>query len=147
MKKVYTIFFLFAWILSGCNQQAQETPKPEKPLPLAQHQATDPQRMDAAKKIARQDGRVKEATAVIIKKDLSVGLKVENFNRFFLKDIRKTVFHRLRKTYPQYQIHVTTDHKLFDSLQKMETELREQPPLNPTSAQKKLRKINTDMKG
>ncbi|EGK12022.1 YhcN/YlaJ family sporulation lipoprotein [Kroppenstedtia eburnea] len=147
MKKIGLIFFLSAWILNGCNQQAEETPKPAGPLPMAQQQATDLQRMDAAKKLARQDGRVEDATAVIIKKDLSVGLKVENFNRLFLRDIRKTVFHRLRQTYPQYQVHVTTDHKLFDSLQKMEAELREHPLLSPTSAQEKLRKINEDMKG
>src|SRR5690606_13222541 len=116
MKRVCSIFILSAWILSGCNQQAQEPPKPAGPLPMAQHQATDLQRMDAAKKLARQDGRVEDATAVIIKHDLSVGLKVENFNRLFLRDIRRSVFHRLRQTYPQYQVHVTTDQKLFDSL-------------------------------
>lgn len=147
MKKHWVSFFLFAFLLGGCNQQAQETPKPEGPLPMARHQATDLQRMKAAKKLAQQDGRVEEATTVIIEKDLSVGLKVENFNRLFLRDIRKDVFHQLRRTFPQYQVHVTTDNKLFDSLQKMESELQKNPPLSPASAREKLRKINEDMKG
>lgn len=147
MKKYWMGFFLSVLLLGGCNQQAQETPNPEGPLPMARHQATDPQRMKAAKKLAQQDGRVEEATTVIIEDDLSVGLKVENFNRLFLRDIRKDVFHQLKRTYPQYQVHVTTDNKLFDSLQKMESELQQNPPLSLESAREKLRKINEDMKG
>ncbi len=146
MNKHHWLFLIPVLLLTACAEQAQP-PKPEKPIPIAQTETPDVQNMNQAKKLAQQDGRVDEATAVILKDNLSMGLKVSNWDRLFLRDIRKTVFHRVRQTFPQYEIHVTTDSKLFEELKQLETELRKSPPLNPESGMKKLQKINDDMKG
>src|SRR5690606_14051619 len=102
------------------------------------------------KTIATQDDRVDEAAAVAIGKELSVALKVSNFNRLRLKSIRQDVHQTLTDQFPKHTIHVTTDSKLFSELQKLEKGVKRNWPPKPPKQKKykkTLQKINEDMKG
>ncbi|WP_146160432.1 YhcN/YlaJ family sporulation lipoprotein [Desmospora activa] len=146
--KWFCMGMIVFFIVTGCAQQSQEKLQPAAPHSIAAKGNDDLQRMDTAKRLVRQDQRVDEATAVIVDHELSVGLKVSNFNRFFLKRIRKENHDRLKKQFPKpYQIQVTTDNKLFAELKKMESEQRKNPSYRTKAAQQKLKKINEDMKG
>ncbi len=75
---------------------------------------------------------VKESAAVVIDRDIAVAVKVERFDRLRLKTIRWEVHDRIKELGQEYNVHVTTDKKLFKQLQQMEQELnipREEPPL------------------
>lgn len=99
-----------------------------------------------AQQLAAQDKRVDEAVAVAVKQDLSVALKVSNFNRLRLKSIRQDVHSKLSKAYPKHKVHVTTDSKLFSELHKLDTTIQKKHP-KPQQLEKRLKKINEDMKG
>ncbi|OPZ70822.1 MAG: Sporulation lipoprotein YhcN/YlaJ (Spore_YhcN_YlaJ) [Firmicutes bacterium ADurb.Bin456] len=66
---------------------------------------------------------VKENATVAINRDIAVALKVERFDRLRLKTIRKQVHDAVKKLDQEYNVHVTTDKKLFMQLQQMEQEL------------------------
>jgi len=61
---------------------------------------------------------------VNIDKELSVAIKVENFNRFRLKSIEKSVKSDLEKTYPDHKVFVSSDKKMFWELEKIEQGLK-----------------------
>ncbi|QZT34901.1 YhcN/YlaJ family sporulation lipoprotein [Caldalkalibacillus thermarum TA2.A1] len=97
-----------------------------------------------SKLIATSVEGVTDAAAVAIDQELSVAVAVAQMKRFQLKGIRKEIFHRLRKAYPEYQVHVSTDRKILQELKKLEKKTYQQQ----TEAEKKrLQKINQDMKG
>lgn len=144
MKLIWVIWIsLLILIPIGCapQKQSESSPKPEQPITINQD------KVDTAKTVAEKNRRVDEATAVSINDGLSVGLKVTNFDRFFLKSTRKEVFDNLKKRFPEDEIHVTTDSKLFKDLKKLEGDARKNPAINKEKAYQQLQKINEDMKG
>jgi len=72
-----------------------------------------------AVRLARETKGVHEAVAVYIDDMLNVALDVRNFQRLRLKAIRKETFERLERAFPDAELHVTTDSKVFRELQKM----------------------------
>ncbi len=73
---------------------------------------------------------VKESAAVVIDRDIAIAVKVERFDRLRLKRIRQDVHDRIKELDQAYNVHVTTDKKLFKQLQVMELNSpREEPPL------------------
>lgn len=144
LKNVFVSLCLAALFFSGCTSVTNEKPSSPK-----LQQTADGIRQpvsDLARQIAEQNERVDRATAVVLDKEVSVGLKVSNFNRFRLKSIRQDVDHLLKNYYPGYEIHVTTDSKLFSELDKLYRAI-ETKKLPKREAKKKLQKINEDMKG
>ncbi|WP_188622605.1 YhcN/YlaJ family sporulation lipoprotein [Caldalkalibacillus thermarum] len=97
-----------------------------------------------SKLIAKSVEGVTDAAAVAIDQELSVAVDVAQMKRFQLKGIRKEIFHRLRKAYPEYQVHVSTDRKILQELKKLEKKTYQQ---QTEAEQKRLQKINQDMKG
>lgn len=80
---------------------------------------------------------VKESAAVVIDRDIAVAVKVERFDRLRLKTIRQDIHDRIKELDQAYNVHVTTDKKLFKQLQVMEQELkspREEPQLQELQA-------------
>ncbi|OYD09126.1 YhcN/YlaJ family sporulation lipoprotein [Paludifilum halophilum] len=131
---------ILALLFAGCTPTAQE--KSGSPSAAGQPVTVRPYQAQIAKKLAEKDPRVEEATAVSINSELSVGLKVSNFDRFFLKSTRKRVHGKLKHHFPGEEIHVTTDNKLFGELQKIAGF-----PADKQEVYQKLQKINEDMKG
>ena len=144
MKGFLPTCLILALLLTGC----QVAEKPGDDRQLAQLPVIDRPALEETKQIAKENRRVDEAVAVALKDELYVGLKVTNFNRFFLRSIRKDVHGRLKDQFPERAVHVTTDSKLFDDLSRLEGRIRENPwGMDREDLKRKLYKIHEDMKG
>lgn len=130
MTRRLFLFILAALVLVGVgcapetNQKPQVNPSGQiKKMADANGCRSMPHRHfddeQQAVRLARQTDGVHEAVAVYIDNHLNVGLDVRNFHRLRLKTIRKETFDRLEKAFPDAELHVTTDSKVFRELQKM----------------------------
>ncbi|MDA8352808.1 MAG: YhcN/YlaJ family sporulation lipoprotein [Firmicutes bacterium] len=146
MKRCMVVGCLFI-LLVGCSPQAKEKSQSAEPQPTVQTQQpkVDTAKAEQAKKLAAQDPRVAEAVAVAVDQKIFVGLKVENFNRLRLESIRKDNFDKLKTRFPNHEIHVSTDTKIFNQLQKQAKALPGK--IQPQQVKKQLDKIHEDMKG
>ncbi len=144
MKGFVWIGIILALLLGGCQvaEKPQESVQKTVELP-----AVDPLALEEAKDIAKKNRRVDEVAAVALKDELYVGLKVTNFNRLFLRSVRKDVHGRLREQFPNREIHVTTDSKVFGDLSQLEQRVRKDPWKDREGLRRKLDKIHEDMKG
>jgi len=97
--------------------------------------------------LARKTKGVDDAVAVQIDDQLNVALKVSNFNRLRLKSIRKETFERLEKQFPEAELHVTTDNKLYKELQEMNQKAWTNDKKKACEEKKKLKQIEEMMKG
>lgn len=144
MKGFVWIGIILALLLGGCQvaEKPQESVQKTVELP-----AVDPLALEEAKDIAKKNRRVDEVAAVALKDELYVGLKVTNFNRLFLRSVRKDVHGRLREQFPNREIHVTTDIKVFGDLSQLEQRVRRDPWKDREGLRRKLDKIHEDLKG
>jgi hypothetical protein len=145
LKRFLSTFFIISVLLTGCNvsEKPQGSVQQSVQLPVIDRVA-----WEEAKGIAKENRRVDEVAAVVLKDEIFVGLKVSNFNRFFLRSIRKDVHGRLKEQFPNRAVHVTTDSKLFDELSRLEGKIRENPwGMDREALKRKLVKIHEDMKG
>jgi hypothetical protein len=152
-RRIVIFFFLSVLLTAGCT--LGETGKREdlsgkiamKDLPTNQSSLES---TEAAKAlwIAEDVRGVDEAVVVMIDEELSVAVKASNFQRLRLHKIRQEVHRRVSRSFPTYQVRVTSDNKLFSELEKILEEMK--PPLSVKERQplkKKLEKINKDMGG
>jgi PBP1b-binding outer membrane lipoprotein LpoB len=144
LKGFVWIGIILALLLGGCQvaEKPQESVQKTVELP-----AVDPLALEEAKDIAKKNRRVDEVVAVALKDELYVGLKVTNFNRLFLRSVRKDVHGRLREQFPNREIHVTTDSKVFGDLSQLEQRVRRDPWKDREGLRRKLDKIHEDLKG
>jgi PBP1b-binding outer membrane lipoprotein LpoB len=144
LKGFVWIGIILALLLGGCQvaEKPQESVQKTVELP-----AVDPLALEEAKDIAKKNRRVDEVAAVALKDELYVGLKVTNFNRLFLRSVRKDVHGRLREQFPNREIHVTTDSKVFGDLSQLEQRVRRDPWKDREGLRRKLDKIHEDLKG
>lgn len=145
MKRFLPTCLILAILLTGCQAAEKPQEKAQKPTELP---VIDRMALEETKKVAKENRRVDEVAAVALKDELYVGLKVTNFNRFFLRSIRKDVHARLKDQFPKRAVHVTTDSKLFDDLSRLEGRIREDAwGMDREELKRKLYKIHEDMKG
>jgi hypothetical protein len=114
--------FLVLVLAAGCGtaqkkRQFQQDSRSESRIQV------DPELARRAGEAAGTVEGVKENAAVVINRDIAVALKVERFDRLRLKTIRKQVHDTVKRLDQEYNVHVTTDKKLFVQLQQMEQEL------------------------
>lgn len=135
------------------QQAPQQTGSAEEGKPLKKAEKEKPsgpqinkEVLEQARLAARQVDGVREVAAVAIDQDLSVAVNVAQMKRLQLKAIRKEIFHKLKKAHPEMTVHVTTDRKIFWEMEKLEKEAYAQKP-KVSDMQKKLHKLNEDMKG
>ncbi|MEG6523790.1 YhcN/YlaJ family sporulation lipoprotein [Desulfotomaculum sp. 1211_IL3151] len=147
MKKVFTFVLLGMMILSlGC--QMQSTKKPEqKSAKKEKSVQIEPELAEKAKKAALTVKGVEASTAVVIDKNISTGIKVSGFDRLRLDSIKKEVHSKMSEINDEYQIHVTSDKKLFKELQEIEKKITEKNLRTTTELHKKVEGINKDMNG
>ncbi|WP_228728159.1 YhcN/YlaJ family sporulation lipoprotein [Brevibacillus composti] len=155
-------------LLAGCaqqqsqqqqnQQQSQQQPQQQsKQQSKTQSAAQDPmckkmpvRHFDAeqkAKSITQKVKGIDKSVAVQIDNDLNVAIQVSNFNRFRLETIEKEVAQKLKKSFPKTKIHVTSDKKLINELQKLSDSPWYAKMEAACKQKKKLKKIEDDMKG
>ncbi len=151
IRKVISLKYLaksvavFLILLSfGCQAVQKPVHQPEN-ISSSKIQ-TDADLAAKAEKIAQSVSGVDDSVAVVVNKDVSVGLKVSGFNRLRLKTIRSEVHQAVRSTVGDvYKIHVTTDKKIYTQLADIKQEIKRNK-LNDNLL-KVFNKANEDMKG
>lgn len=151
-------FMIWSLILSlfltagtvGCNALNAPTKKPpskqqsnSSPKPVL----IQPELAASVKEAARAVPGVDESTAVVINNDVSVAVKVTGFDRLRLRNIRQEVHNQAENTAPGYNVHVSSDKKIFAELQKIENQINQSQVESPTEIQSKVEKLNKDMQG
>lgn len=139
-------------ICTGCAQQQQTKSKPQ-----AQSTAQDPecnptpirffQGEQQAENLAEHINGIDQAVAVHIDNELNVALKVTHFDRLRLKSLRKQVQQKLKTYFTNDHIHVTTDTKLFDELEKLNKKAWSNENQKACKQMKKLKNIEKQMRG
>ena len=148
MKKIVIVVILaLSVVAAGCamkapakNQQQQES-QGEKQI------SVDPGLAEKVKQAAKTVNGVEDSTAVVINNEISAAVKVSGFNRLRLKSIRQEVHKKIKETGSDYKVNVTTDKKLFAGLQQIEKQISTGQVQSMTGIQKKVDKINKDMRG
>ena len=154
MKGNITKFKIFLLILtiiglgSGCNENQNQSGDNNKDLSISQVHTSKPIDQSVAnhakEKMITKD-EISDVKAVNTDKELLVAIKVENFNRFRLKKIEKTVKSDLEKMYPNHKVFVSADKKMFLELEKLEQKL-EKNNTNMKDLKKDLKKLKSLMK-
>ncbi|NGQ93982.1 sporulation protein [Brevibacillus sp. SYP-B805] len=143
---VLSLFFLF----TGCTQQSGPQTKTKSAAEDPQCIPTPVRHFDSeqkAKAIAERVGGIDRAVAVQIDNELDVAIQVSNFNRLRLESIRKDVAKKLKSAFPKTNIHVTSDKKLIDELQKLSETPWSTKKEEACKQKKKIKKIEQQMKG
>ncbi|MFZ5631555.1 MAG: YhcN/YlaJ family sporulation lipoprotein [Bacillota bacterium] len=102
---------------------------------------------DKVKETAKTVKGVEDSTAVVINGEISAAVKVKGFNRLRLKSIREEVHQKITELYKDYEVHVTSDKKLFTLLQQIEKQIKDQKVKSAADIEQRVKKINKDMQG
>ncbi|QRG68302.1 YhcN/YlaJ family sporulation lipoprotein [Brevibacillus choshinensis] len=137
-------------LIAGCNPKPNQQAKTQsaaedpmcKPTPIRYFDSEQ-----KAKAITEQVKGIDKVVAVRIDDELDVAIQVSNFNRFRLKSIEKEVAQKLKSSFPNAKIHVTSDKKLIMELQKLSDTPWSNKQEEACKHKKTLKKIEEDMKG
>lgn len=143
LKRIFLTVCLVVF-LSGCGAQNSS---PEQTSSAAFQKAqVNPQLAQQVKEIAQSVGGVEESTVVVVDKDISTAVKVTGFQRLRLESIKQEVYQKIKENVPEeYQLHVTSDKKLFRNLQAIEKQISQSPGQAPEDIQERVKKINEAM--
>ena len=146
--KILLLLLIIIGIGSGCNENQNQMGYNNKDLRISQVHTSKPFDQSIAnqakEKMITKD-EITDVRAVNTGKELLVAIKVENFNRFRLKTIEKTVKSDLEKIYPNHKVVVSSDKKMFWELEKIEQRLQKNNT-NKKSLKKDLKKLKSLIK-
>ncbi|MEK5364090.1 YhcN/YlaJ family sporulation lipoprotein [Peribacillus castrilensis] len=146
----FIIFLLLLTIIglgSGCNRNPQSDEGHED-LNISQvhtSKSIDQSVANQAKKMVITEEDISDVKAVNTDKELLIAIKVENFDRFRLKKIEKSVKSDLEKDYPDHKILVSTDSKMYLELDQLEQKIQKDNT-NRKEVEKDFNKIKSLMK-
>lgn len=143
LLKKSIVWLLVVLMLMGCA--TAKKPQPKQGM-VNEDITVDANLAQQVKELALTVSGVKNATAVVINKEMSVAVKVSGFDRLRLKAIRQELHDKIKKQHQEYTVHVTTDKKLFKELQNLEQQINSDKAMSP-SLKEKVNKINQDMHG
>lgn len=146
MLKVITLSLLMLTI--GCSMQDSPLRKLQSEQQVSQDEKQiqiNPELAEKAKGTARMVNGVKDSTAVVIDKEISIAIKVNGFNRLRIKPIKEEVHNKIKEFNKDYNVYVTSDKKLFKQLQQIENQTNSPEEKSPIDIQKKVKRINKDM--
>ncbi|WP_088102291.1 YhcN/YlaJ family sporulation lipoprotein [Halalkalibacter urbisdiaboli] len=145
MSKMLIRFLCLLTLLAGCQGvtgQSEEV----RPLMLGEKPEVSQNKADEAKQIVLSMDEVLEVKGVELDDDIYIAPRVKQFDRFHLKGIRKEGHDHIKKRYPDANVHVSTDRKIYMELEKLEKQLKENK-LTEKQLKEKVKKLEDDMKG
>lgn len=149
MKFMFKIIILSLLMLTvGCSMQDSPLRKPQSEQQVSQDEKQiqiNPELAEKAKGTARMVKGVKDSTAVVIDKEISIAINVNGFNRLRIKPIKEEVHNKIKEFNKDYNVYVTSDKKLFKQLQQIENQTNSPQEKQLIDIQKKVKKINKDM--
>ncbi len=148
MKKLIyfaSVFLLIVSDLSACSSTQHAAPSNHHYTTISSKKQVS---QSVSNKIEKQLVARKDVTkARVIKKDnqLLVAFKIPHFDRFHILDVEKKVKADLKKQYPGYQIDVSTDHKIYLEIDRLERKIHSNK-VNPDKLRKAFSNLKTLMK-
>ncbi|GAF65370.1 hypothetical protein BTS2_2268 [Bacillus sp. TS-2] len=143
MKKFMLLIMLISCLLGACNQ---DTTKSSQASLTSESSYKDQNKINDVKAELKKMEEVIDVQAIVYDQKIYADPKVKQFSRFRLKEIRKNGFEKLKETFPDSEIHVSTDKKVYMELEKLEQQLKNGKIKNE-DLEKKLQKIEEMMKG
>ncbi|WP_099363718.1 YhcN/YlaJ family sporulation lipoprotein [Fredinandcohnia onubensis] len=145
--KIFFFFLIVIGLGSGCNGNENQLGN-NNDSSISQIHTNKPIEQSvsnhAKEKIITKE-EISDVKAVNTDKELLVAVKVENFNRFRLKNIEKSVKSDLEELYPEHKVFVSSDKKMFWELEKIEQRLQ-QNDTNKKNLKNDLNKLKSLMK-
>lgn len=127
-KIVNIVLFLIACIglCSGCtgNQNQSANNNDANIVKVHTSKPIDQSVANQAKEKVIKEEEISDVKAVNTDKELLFAVKINQFDRFRIKEIEKEVKEDLEKTYPDYNILVSTDLKMYLELEQLEQKLQ-----------------------
>lgn len=141
--KLVLVLILLTISLSGCSLGSEpQSQKAQDPIPADLVLAEDVKAQVLTHKA------VDQATVVVIDENISLAVKISGFDRLRLKQIRREIHTKVKQIVPDtYNIHITTDKRIFRDIEAMTTQLREHEGMASPEIQDRLTKLNEDMHG
>ncbi|NSL53066.1 YhcN/YlaJ family sporulation lipoprotein [Calidifontibacillus erzurumensis] len=125
---IFSLLIIIFSVLSGCNEQnskMQSNVNGPAPMGTAYIQSNiNQQHADQAKEILLQKKEVKWVRAVESKNLLMVAVELKHWYTFQSKKLTKQMKKELEKQLDMKTIEVTTDHKIFIELEKLEEKIQ-----------------------
>lgn len=148
---IFSLFFIYS-LLTGCNQFQLEGPANESIYPQPMNMSTS----EVQRKINQDDAerathtllkkhQVKWVRAVESKDLLMVAVELKHWNTFESKKLTKEMNKELEKEFKSKKVEVTTDHKIFIELEKLEEKINNDD-ISKKKLDKELKKIQKLMK-
>lgn len=148
MKAVKKIIIILLLLTAGCGMQNSPAQKPQQQANQGQEQVrVDPGLAEKADQTAKTVEGVEDSVTVVVNKNISTAIKVSGFDRLRLKSIKEDVYKKLKQANEDYDVHVTSDKKLFMQLQQIDKQITGPGKQPLTDIQQKVDKINKAMKG
>lgn len=148
MKAFLTaVSLILLLLMPGCGAQNSPSQKPQPDANQSETARVNPDLAEKVKQTAKTVKGVEDSTAVVINNEISTAVKVKGFDRLRLKSIKEEVHSKVKELNKGYQVHVTSDKKLFTQLEQIEKKIKEHQGQPPADIQKKLKKIKKDMQG
>lgn len=148
MPFLFIISFLY-FLLSGCTQAEPETInngiRPVKMSTSESQQTINQEEANKAKDILLKKDQVKLVRSVQSKDLLIAAVELEHWNTFKSKTLTKEMKKTLEKELKIKNVEVTTDHKIFIELEKLEEKMINHD-ISKKKLDKELQKINKLMK-
>lgn len=151
MKNIMKLIavLLFFSLLAGCGagKPARKPQEGDQGGQARQEVRVDQDLAGRVKSAAKTVRGVQDSTAVVVNREISTAVKVSGLDRFRLKSIREEVHQKLSEMNGGYEVHVTTDKKIFSELQKIERQIERGPAGPADGIKKKFDRLNNDMQG
>lgn len=123
-KNTWVTLFLAFMIVTGCQQNAEET---ENPI-LTQTSSQKPVNQSIANEAVRRTlerEEVTKANGVNSDKLLIVAFDVEHFERFNIRKIEKKIQSKLKKDFTDVKVKVTYDEKIMQEIEQLQVKIHE----------------------
>lgn len=141
------VAILLLLLTAGCAMQnPPKKPQPDNQINWKTEQIQiNPDLAEKVTETAKSIKGVKDSAAVVINREISVGIKVVGFDRLFLKQIKKEVAGKIKNLNKNYEIYLTADKKLLAQLKQIEEQARTAQGKSLADIKKKVKRINKDM--
>ncbi len=122
---------LIICIVGGCATVDPPQRKPQPQTGKVEGQAhINIKLAEQVEEVARRVQGVEESTALVMNNQIAVAVKVTGFDRLHLKAVRQELNNQVKNMASEYDVHVTTDKKLFAQLQMLKGQIKKTPQGN-----------------
>lgn len=139
---VITYFMIFMMIGSGCNTVNNNEKGNTNITNVSYQQSKDLNTSAQVEKLLKNEKEVKNAKAVNTDKKILIAVEINQMERFRLEDIEKRLIKMIEDEYPNHDVDLSTDKKIFLELEKLKKKITEKD-MNEKKIDKELKRIKS----